>query len=92
MIDWDRYWKRYDRAKKQSEERGQLLKQEVMEILQDCGPLTAKEIADYLGQYGWQFASANGIKYVLSHQLVGQARQDPNGRWSLIPASSSEAQ
>jgi len=100
MIDWDRYWKfwdrywkRHDRAKKkQDEERSSLFTQAVIEILQDYGPLTLTEIADYLGQCGYRFASVNSVRDILSHQLVSQARQDPNGRWSLIPASSLEAQ
>jgi hypothetical protein len=69
MIDWERYrtqwaryWKRQDRVRKRDEERSYLFGQAVIEILQDYGPLTPKEIADYLGQRGYQFASVNSVR------------------------------
>src|SRR5262249_21666561 len=101
MIDWDRYWKFWDRYgkrmdrrhKQQQEEQRQVFTNAVMEILQDFGPLTPSEIAGYLAERGYQYASAYGVvKYVLSRDLVDQARQGSNGRWSLIPTSSPEAQ
>jgi len=79
---WERYWQRMRKASDRSREREQLLAEAIVEIIEECGPLTHDEIARRLRDRGW-CASPNTAKYSLSHCLAGRVSQAEAGRWSL---------
>ena len=63
----------------------------VVEILEQHGSATPKEIKKYLQQNGWGDPPMNAINKVLTQYLLGQVKLVDNKKWMLVLQDISPA-